>query len=161
MSFSFAAEMTLGQLAKKLRLLGFDVGYDARLDARRLLALDDGRRWLLGRTGWLRRRPCGGRLVWIGQDRPLDQLRTVIRAVGIAAGDVHPFSRCVSCNRPVEPIARSQVRGRVPDYVWATQLRFHTCPACGRIYWPGTHQQRSVEWMAPLFAEDPFGDRTR
>jgi uncharacterized protein with PIN domain len=156
----FAAEMTLGRLARKLRLLGFDTDYDPRRDARRLLALDDGECYLLGRTAWLRREPCGGRMIWIGRDRPEDQLRTVIRAAGISASNLAPFTRCVCCNCPVVPADRFAVRERVPDYVWATQTRFNACPVCGRIYWPGTHSRRIQAWMGALFPEEPDGEAT-
>ena len=149
----FAAEMTLGRLARYLRLLGFDARYDRHWDARRLLALDDPGRILLGRSTPLRDLSGGRPRVWIRADRPRDQLREVIEACGIGPGDVRLFSRCLACNAPAVPAERAAVRDRVPDYVFATQPRFFACPDCGRVFWPGSHVARSRAWIAPLLAE--------
>jgi uncharacterized protein with PIN domain len=42
------------------------------------------------------------------------------------------------------------VAERVPPYVRRTQSRYSECPACGRIYWAGTHWQRMREVLLGL-----------
>ena len=39
-------------------------------------------------------------------------------------------------------------RGRVPDYVFATQETFVECPGCTRLYWRGTHWRNMVRELA-------------
>ncbi|NLF02924.1 MAG: hypothetical protein GX601_18325 [Anaerolineales bacterium] len=51
------------------------------------------------------------------------------------------LSRCALCNMPLEPVAREEVARAVPPYIYRTQREFDRCPACGRIYWAGTHLQ--------------------
>jgi uncharacterized protein with PIN domain len=66
------------------------------------------------------------------------------------------LSRCLECNAPLLPRRREELAtGAVPDHVLATQERFTACPACGRIYWPGTHADRMLERLARLLARPP------
>lgn len=55
---------------------------------------------------------------------------------------VQPFRRCMRCNTPLEPIAREEVRGRVPEGVWESYESFAWCPICRRVYWKGSHYDR-------------------
>jgi uncharacterized protein with PIN domain len=86
--------------------------------------------------------------VFVTSDHFREQLREVAAAVPLAAGAA--FSRCVECNRPLADVARDAVRERVPPYVYETQRRFWTCPACRRVYWPATHHARMREELAAL-----------
>jgi hypothetical protein len=54
------------------------------------------------------------------------------------------------CNAALEEIAKSAVAGLVPPYVYRTQAQFRRCPACGRIYWRGTHWARMVERLLEI-----------
>ena len=46
------------------------------------------------------------------------------------------------------PSNRSEARPRVPAFVAATQLDFHACPLCGRVFWKGTHAARLLDVFA-------------
>ncbi|BAZ93579.1 uncharacterized protein FOKN1_1180 [Thiohalobacter thiocyanaticus] len=50
-----------------------------------------------------------------------------------------PFSRCLLCNRPLEPVPEAR-REAVPVDVRDQAL--WQCPACGRLYWEGSHVRR-------------------
>jgi uncharacterized protein with PIN domain len=86
--------------------------------------------------------------VFVTSDHFREQLREVAAAVPLVADAA--FSRCVECNRPLADVARDDVRERVPPYVYETQTRFWTCPACHRVYWPATHHARMREELAAL-----------
>ncbi len=148
----FAAENTLGKLARWLRLLGFDTLYLARPDVEELLRLCGNSRLVLTRTWRVAVRLPAGRALLIEPDDPRQQVRQVVRQLGISRERVRLFSRCLRCNTLVVPIEREAVLGRVPDYVWQTQAAFSTCPDCGRIYWPGSHLRHSQEIMEAFFA---------
>lgn len=52
-----------------------------------------------------------------------------------------PFSRCVVDNEPLRPASEAERRaapGRTQDLPGP----FMACPACGRLYWPGSHHRR-------------------
>ena len=134
----FVCDVMLGRLCKWLRVLGYDCRYadvpDEELVA---LARAEDRVLLTRDTGLVRRRDLG-RSLFIRHDRVQDQLRQVAEAFGLdlTAG---MGTRCIRCNVPLEALAREAAAGRVPAYVWRTQEIFARCPACARIYWPGTH----------------------
>ncbi len=137
------ADAMLGKLARWLRLLGYDVRYmqdddaviahTARAEGRILLTRD---RRLSERRGL--------HIVSVQSDRLTDQLTQVVEAVGrLPAGTPQ---RCMACNVALVAISVEVARSGVPAYVVETvgsssDLPFHQCPECGRIYWKGTHWQ--------------------
>ena len=146
----FTAEMTLGKLAKWLRILGFDTVYAANISVEKLIytAKD---RILLTRTKRIRNMKIANERIFITSNHPFEQLREVVLALGIAKEDIRPFSRCIQCNVSIRVIGKNAVRGKVPDYIWETMDTFHTCSHCGRIYWSGSHIQRSRDIIKRLF----------
>ncbi len=146
----FAVENTLGKLAKWLRILGFDTFYKPDLSAEKLMDIGTGR-ILLTRTARIRDRNTPPKLIFITSDNPFEQLREVIGTLGIAPKDARPFSRCVRCNTMIQKVDKDSIRKRVPDYIWETHDAFRYCSQCGRIYWPGSHTQRSRDIIKRLF----------
>jgi uncharacterized protein with PIN domain len=92
-------------------------------------------------------------LLFIESDDPPQQLRQVVAALGITFDELRPFSRCLRCNRLIEPVEKWQIRESVPDYVWQTQSAFYRCPDCRKIYWPGSHLELSRQRIRKLFEE--------
>jgi len=149
----FAAEATLGKLAKWLRILGFDTDYQPAVSAKRFIdsAGAGKKRILLTRTKLVRDQGTDRRLVFITSNDPLEQLKEVIQVLGIVPQDIRPFSRCTRCNILIQLIDRDAVHDRVPDYVWQSNTRFQICSQCRRIYWPGSHIKQSCRIIERLF----------
>ena len=139
----FTAETTLGKLAKWLRILGFDTVYQAGVSGERFINSTGENRILLTRTKKVQSRGKGRKLVFIKSNDPLEQVREVLQALGIGAADTRLFSRCTRCNILTRPVDKDTVRSRVPDYVWETNPTFQICSRCRRIYWQGSHIERS------------------
>jgi hypothetical protein len=132
----FLVDAPLGGLAKWLRFLGFDAdgavfkpgalppplqGTVLLTVNRRLANLD---------------RPDV--LVLTGREKEA-QLQEVCRRLGLSWRGLKPLSRCVRCNRPLADLPREEARSRVPEHIYLTQKAFFVCPACNRVYWPGSH----------------------
>lgn len=148
---AFAVEKTLGKLAKWLRLLGFDAIFEGGLGDGDNAEYNAPQRIVLTRS---RRVPAADesrRRVYVAPNDPFDQLQEVVRKLGIGFEDIRPFSRCIVCNTPIEDVEKSAVRNRVPDYIWQHQARFQRCPRCRRIYWSGSHTERSLQRIQTLF----------
>ncbi len=150
----FAADRMLGRLARWLRVIGQDVAYGPHLSGYGLIraARREGR-LILTRDRALAKKnppPC----LVIEGDRFREQLREVVRACNLDPLR-QAFTRCVECNGPLEPVAKSAVEGKVPPYVFATQERFSRCPGCRRLYWPATHQERMAAELKALGVEAP------
>jgi len=151
MDRSFIADTMLGKLARWLRVMGCDVAYfreigDAELVER---AERSGRLILTRDTLLVRRRRARANCFFVEGDHFRDQVRQVVRAFAI-----EPFagflSRCLECNAQLQAIDRKSVEGRVPPYVFVTQEHFRICPACGRLYWGGTHRERMAEELKAM-----------
>ena len=151
MEITFAADPSLGKLAKWLRILGFDTLYDPVTGANQVQGGVRTERVLLTRTRRVQRDCPSGSLVFILSNDPIDQLREVIKALNLSKSDINPFSRCVLCNTPIEPVQKEAVLGRVPDYVWESETTFRQCRRCRKIYWSGSHTSRSLERINHLF----------
>ncbi|OEU64188.1 MAG: hypothetical protein BA867_14755 [Desulfobacterales bacterium S5133MH16] len=147
----FAAEPTLGKLAKWLRILGFDTSYEPGFSTKK--SIDSGRknRILLTRTERVRDGKLPQEFIFITSNIPFEQLREVIDTLGIIYTDTRPFSRCIRCNTCIQPVDKDSVRGDVPDFIWQTRDIFQICGRCRRIYWPGSHTERSHDIIMRLF----------
>ena len=146
METNFAAEKTLGKLAKWLRILGFDTIYDPGI----INPAESGR-ILLTRTKRIRDEYTTDKLIFIKSDKPFKQLQEVIKTLGIVHEDIKTFTRCIKCNTEIRTINKNSIRSVVPDYVWENQDSFKTCIECKRIYWQGSHTKRSMEIIKKLF----------
>jgi uncharacterized protein with PIN domain len=150
-AFRFAVDTSLGKLVRHLRMIGFDARYpDPCGQPFRRVATPDPGRIIVTRTQTIRDRFRQRRVIFICHNDPLRQLAQVIEEVGIQADDMHPFTRCLECNRQTVPISRDTVRGRVPPYVWQSHSQFATCNGCHRIYWAGSHLNRMVRRVSAI-----------
>ncbi|MEN8143272.1 MAG: Mut7-C RNAse domain-containing protein [Thermodesulfobacteriota bacterium] len=137
---SFAVDANVGKLARLLRMAGFDTFFDqwmddeplaekAQLEERILLTRD---RALLKRKTVIH-----GRL--IRSIMPADQLREIILLYNLQ-GSIKPFSHCLCCNEVLQPVAKKDIVARLEPLTKKYFADFHICPACNRIYWPGSHR---------------------
>lgn len=135
----FIVDAPLGGLAKWLRFCGFDAAVRP-LAAGRSGNLPEPR----ADTHLLTLQKSLGRLnredvIILTASTPEAQLTEVLERLHISPRELHPMSRCVRCNEPLRPASREAVAGRAPEYVLHTQKEFYECPACQRLYWPGSH----------------------
>ena len=151
MAIYFAADRTLGKLAKWLRLLGFDTTFEIDVPVVPFYEHMEKDRIVLTRTGTLKKQFSGRRLVFITSNYLDAQLKQVIAELGICQTDARPFSRCIDCNIPIVGADPDDVCGLVPDYIHETHKEFHKCLQCHRIFWQGSHTKRSLEKIEHLF----------
>lgn len=132
----------LGNVARDLRLLGYDAEFRPELPDPALLGLAqrDGR-ILVTRDRALHRRARGVRCVLVTASDPRRQTAEVLRALP-PHHPPRPWTRCLVCNGRLEPADRDRVLQRVPDHVAVAHDRFLACPGCGRVYWAGSHTAR-------------------
>ena len=151
MKYKFATDRTLGKLARWLRVLGYDTVFES--DAARKGFYDrlEVDRILLTRIEKLLDQITIRKKVFITSNFVDDQLRQVIEEIGIHRDEIRPFSRCIECNLAITEIKKADIIGLVPDYIWETLEKFNHCRQCGRIFWAGSHVQRSLEKIEMLF----------
>ncbi|GBD42847.1 hypothetical protein HRbin40_00303 [bacterium HR40] len=62
-----------------------------------------------------------------------------------------PFTRCLVDNAPLRPADAGDMR-RVPEPAARLPGPFRSCPACGRVFWPGSHVRRMRARLEALAA---------
>jgi uncharacterized protein with PIN domain len=145
------ADAMLGALARWLRALGLDVTYDPSLDDPELVerSVAEGRT-ILTRDRRLTERRLARNHILIQSDNVAAQVRQVLEVLGVSPDPGRLLGRCLRCNQPLVEVDPEEARARVPPWVARTQQEFRRCPACGRIYWPGTHASRMRERLEEM-----------
>ncbi len=129
----------LGSMAKWLRLMGFDTLYFNTHNKEEMLRLarkED-------RTVLTRDRKLFESnqdiAVFIEGEGTLNQLKEAKKKLSFNVNPALFFTRCSLCNVLLEKREKMDIKGLVPDYVFAHKDRFSQCPRCKRIYWEGDH----------------------
>ncbi len=131
----------LGRLARRLRLLGFDVAYNRTLDDNEIIRYSlEEHRVILTRDRALAKRPLASAHLLIKSedvDRQVDEVVARCAPYG-----PRPLSRCSQCNSPLRKIARQEAENLVPRYVLEHSEGFLQCGSCRRVYWKGSHVRK-------------------
>jgi uncharacterized protein with PIN domain len=147
---TFIADAMLGRLATWLRILGYDTDYEAHVaDDELARRAREARRILLTRDRMLPRQQHVTDYLLLDSDRPLEQLRQVIRCYRLDWRS-RLFTRCARCNAALEQIDKRKITGRVPTRVLSERDRFARCMGCDRIYWSGSHVERMRRQLARM-----------
>lgn len=154
----FIADAHLGQLAKNLRMLGFDVLYrndysDAQV-AR--ISAEENRVVLTRDRDLLIRKEIvyGCYLHTVSCD---DQLAEVITRFDLARL-ARAFSRCLTCNGVLRTVEKTEVEHRVPHHSRQFYERFYECEDCAQVYWEGSHVERMRRRVAQMLGTAEAGD---
>ncbi|MBN1531339.1 MAG: twitching motility protein PilT [Spirochaetes bacterium] len=153
----FVLDVHLRKLSRYLRLLGFDVLYDERLDDRDLAevsTVED--RILLTRDRRLLMRSGVSRGYTVRDTHPPRQVVEVLQRFSLR--DLcRPFTRCLECNGRIESMdtaARESVAavGQIPPGVLSWCREFYRCSSCRRIYWKGSHYERLTQLAGTILS---------
>lgn len=151
----FVSDASLEQLARRLRMLGYDVETHrgARLGELFGSALSSGRTVLtLSRQPPPRRAPVPVVVV------PREDLAHALRAVTDHHAPVtERWSRCPSCNVALHRRSAFEARGEVPGRVTRQGAPLSWCPSCGRWFWPGSHVARLEAWFERVLGPPATG----
>ena len=161
-SVAFLADAMLGNIARKLRIFGFDTLYMAQAHDDEILRTGMKQdRVILTADKELFKRivkvGARGVLVSAGASE-LEDLVHILTENGITSIGMNGVgSRCSVCNGHLEKRTSDQVKNDdgcsnnnnnddddviVPDKVIACHKQFFQCIACGKIYWEGGHLKR-------------------
>ncbi|MGC1454998.1 MAG: Mut7-C RNAse domain-containing protein [Nitrospirota bacterium] len=138
----FIADVMLGRLARRMRLLGLDVLYNRTLNDNEIIRLSlEQDRVILTRDKALSDRPLSENHLFINSDLVQEQVDQVLSSFPLETL-LEPFSRCSECNDPLSQITREEAKDLVPQHVYENKYLFLRCPRCKRTYWQGTHVMR-------------------
>lgn len=143
----FVLDCHLGRLTAHLRMLGFDCTYQNDFDD--ALMAD-----IVQREGHILltrdRRLLMRKIILHGYClRSLEQVREVVQRFELA-NKIQPFHRCLRCNHPLQAVDKEAVLEHLQPLTKQYFDVFHICPACGQIYWKGSHYEQMRELVAQI-----------
>ncbi len=149
---AFILDVHLGKLTVKMRMAGIDTDYQTHRGDAAIVdkATAENRIVLTRDIGLLKhRRLVLGR--WIRAEDPLQQWIEVMRLFRLWHFLI-PGTRCTRCNHITETVAFEKISGRLPERVRARRPEVKQCPACGHLYWQGTHFRHYQEELETVIA---------
>ena len=147
----FLVDDHLKRLARWLRSAGLDAVWEPEIANRELYR----RSWVEKRTILTMDRSLWApRLLQITSRDVREQFREVIEAFEIDPY-ASAFTRCVVCNVPLEPASKEDVEGDVPPKAYARFDRYRRCPSCRRVFWRGTHTDRTLRFFEEATGKAP------
>jgi uncharacterized protein with PIN domain len=144
----------LGNLAKKLRILGYDSKYFSSVEDDKLIAIaKNEKRTILTKDEQLTKIAEKQNVVSVlirGNDEveQIGQINTKIK-LGRFVIDTNN-SRCIVCNGNLRSIEKFRIIGKVPEGVLEREQKFWMCDSCKKIYWQGTHFAKLQEFVSKL-----------
>ncbi len=142
-NMKFIADAMLGEVARWLRILGYDVLYSKNYTDHQILSVagKTGRIILTRDRGlYSRARKRGLECVYVSNDGIAERLAELVLKLGVSLNPDPARSRCPECNSPLLIVRdKSRVKDRVPPKALERNNTFYLCPRCGRVYWEGSH----------------------
>ncbi|WP_374574830.1 DUF5615 family PIN-like protein [Phenylobacterium sp.] len=145
----FLCDEMLARLARLLRAAGHDTALAraGEADAALLARARDEDRLLVTRDRELAAR-AGAHGVLVGGRGVLEEAQALARAAPVD-WSLAPFTRCVMDNAALREATAGET-AQAPPSARGRPGPFRACPACGRVYWPGSHTRRIAERLAVL-----------
>jgi len=138
----FIVDTMLGNVARWLRILGYDTKYDRGYKDWEILKIArDENRVVITRDKGLHNRALNNGLksIYLEMDDMAERLAYISLHVGIRLYVDLTKSRCPICNGELIKIGKDQVKDKVPQKVYRLYSDFWKCTKCGKIYWIGGH----------------------
>ena len=151
----FIADCMLGKLCRWLRICGFDTFYSRQIkDPDLLMQAQEEKRVILTRDHALFKicRKKNFPALLISHDHFEDQLKQVFQELNIQP-PLTITQRCLNCNKKLQEVNKTKIEDKIPAYIFNTEDKFHICPNCHKIFWPGTHWLRMKEKLEHIFKE--------
>lgn len=147
----FVVDANLGQLARYLRLLGFDVLYRNSFTDKEVAQIaSQESRIVLTRDRALLQHKIITHGYFVRAVKPREQVREILARLDLYRA-LRPFTRCLRCNGELEDVDKNTVLLQLEPKTKKYYQRFRRCKVCGQAYWKGSHFKR-MEKLCDYFA---------
>ena len=147
----FFVDAMLGNIAKKLRLLGFDSEYFSDIDDSKLIEkAQNENRIIISRDRHLIDRAKKKEIpsIYITKENEIDQFLEIFETTDLQLNEISgDISRCTKCNSTTSRISKLKIENKIPQGVLEYNDRFWKCDKCDKIYWEGTHIKNLQEFV--------------
>ncbi|HMK32335.1 MAG TPA: Mut7-C RNAse domain-containing protein [Nitrosopumilaceae archaeon] len=151
---NFIVDAMLGNLAKKLRILGYDSKYFSSIEDDKLIAIaKNEKRVILTKDAPLTKiaeKQNVDAVLIRGNDEveQIAQINAKIKFDRFAMDTSN--SRCTACNGNLQSVEKYRIIGKIPEGVLEREEKFWICDSCKKIYWEGTHFEKLQEFVNKL-----------
>ncbi len=145
---AFVADVHLGKLARRLRLLGMDCAWGNSLTDEEIaeLGFRESRTVLTrDRQLLMRRQVVSG--IFIQSTRTQEQVHQVLERL-FPLPLIRPYTRCLDCNGLLKDVPPMDVTELLPPRTRPHVASCIRCTKCGKAYWKGAHWKAIEEWVA-------------
>lgn len=150
----FMVDAMLGNLAKKLRLLGYDSTYFSSIDDEKLIKIAKSQKRILltkdeQLTDIAKKQDIDA--IRISGDDEIEQISQINRMVKLDKFEFNTnTARCSLCNSVLDPVEKHRITGKVPDGILERVEEFWVCKGCKKIYWEGSHFEKLQKFVNQL-----------
>lgn len=150
----FFVDAMLGNIAKKLRLMGYDTKYFSDIEDKSLIhtALQENR-IVISRDKELVRISQKNNIdaIHIQSDTEIHQFHEIMDYLNLKIVEITgDKARCPNCNSETEPIDKKNINQKLPEKVLEYNEKFWMCRNCEQIFWEGTHIQNLQKLVRAL-----------
>ena len=150
----FVVDAMLGNLAKKLRILGYDSKYFSSIeDDKLILIAKNEKRIILTKDEQLTKNAEKQNIDFVlirGSDES-EQIMQINAKIKLDRFVVDTNnSRCIVCNGSLQPVEKYRIIGKIPEGILEREKKFWMCDSCKKIYWEGTHFEKLQEFATKL-----------
>lgn len=151
---SFIVDAMLGNLVKKLRILGYDSKYFSSIEDNKIISIaKNEKRIILTKDEQLTKiaEKQNVNFVLIRGNDELNQIEQINAKIVLDKFIVDTNnSRCIMCNGKLESVEKYRIIGKIPEGVLEREKKFWMCDSCKKIYWEGTHFTKLQEFATKL-----------
>ena len=151
MQLLFLVDAMLGNIARKLQLLGFDSEYHSDIDDLKLIEqAKNEQRIIISKDHNLiaRAKKQGVRSVYVTKENEIEQFLEILETTNLQLDEISgDVARCTKCNSATSQISKLKIGNKVPQGVLEFNDKFWKCDKCDQIYWEGTHIKNLQEFV--------------
>ena len=150
----FLVDSMLGNIAKKLRLFGFDSEYFSDIDDLELIEkAKNENRIIISKDSSLinRAKKYDIASIRITKEIEIEQFLEILKDTPLELNEISgDTARCTKCNSQTSQIHKSKISNKIPQRVLEYNDKFWKCDKCDQIYWEGTHIKKLQEFLREI-----------
>lgn len=147
----FLVDSMLGNVARKLQLLGYDSKYDSDIEDLKIIEIaKTEERIIISKDRELiaKAKKQDIPTVFVSKEDEIEQFLEILEQITLKIDTISGDSaRCTKCNFTTSLIDKSKIINKVPEKVLEFNEKFWKCDNCDQIYWEGTHIKKLQEFL--------------
>ena len=151
---SFIVDAMLGNLSKKLRILGYDSKYFSSIEDDKIILIAKNEKRIIATKDEQLIKIAEKQNVSFVLIRGSDEAEQILQINSKFKLDRFVVdtnnSRCIACNGKLEEVEKFRIIGKIPEGVIEREKKFWMCDSCKKVYWEGTHFEKLQEFATKL-----------